>query len=168
MTDLLTNRDRTVNATPEPEWQAVAKAQAGRGWQQVDVNVTCVCKGSIVWLQAMFVSFGMAEAYGGQCILRFDDTNPEAEKKEYIDHIQEIVAWMGWTPAQVHPSSATLKQFVLSSRILTGSCTLHRPVMSLHWCLVDSARCSLQVIEAAQYYCEQLLIVVNLPLQVRP
>ena len=49
----------------------------------------------------MFVSFGMAEAYGGQCILRFDDTNPEAEKKEYIDHIQEIVAWMGWKPAQV-------------------------------------------------------------------
>ena len=50
----------------------------------------------------MFVSFGMAEAYGGECILRFDDTNPEAEKKEYIDHIQEIVAWMGWSPAQVH------------------------------------------------------------------
>lgn len=53
-------------------------------------------------MQAMFVSFGMAEAYGGECILRFDDTNPEAEKKEYIDHIQEIVAWMGWSPAQVH------------------------------------------------------------------
>ena len=49
----------------------------------------------------MFVSFGMAEAQGGECILRFDDTNPEAEKKEYIDHIQEIVSWMGWTPAKV-------------------------------------------------------------------
>lgn len=27
---------------------------------------------------------------------RFDDTNPEAEKKEYIDHIQENVQRMGW------------------------------------------------------------------------
>ena len=32
---------------------------------------------------------------------RFDDTNPEAEKKEYIDHIQEIVEWMGWEPYKV-------------------------------------------------------------------
>ncbi|KAG8382869.1 hypothetical protein BUALT_Bualt05G0124100 [Buddleja alternifolia] len=31
-------------------------------------------------------------------IYRFDDTNPEAEKKEYIDHIKEIVGWMGWEP----------------------------------------------------------------------
>ncbi len=44
----------------------------------------------------MFVDFGMAQQYGGVCYLRYDDTNPEAEKREYIDHIQEIVAWMGW------------------------------------------------------------------------
>ena len=44
----------------------------------------------------MFVDFGAAEQYGGLCYLRYDDTNPDAEKLEYIEHIQEIVAWMGW------------------------------------------------------------------------
>lgn len=38
--------------------------------------------------KAMFVDFGMAVQYGGDCYLRFDDTNPEAEKQEYIDHIE--------------------------------------------------------------------------------
>ncbi|GMH32257.1 hypothetical protein BSKO_00091 [Bryopsis sp. KO-2023] len=55
--------------------------------------------------KAMFVDFGMAEQYGGNCYLRFDDTNPEAEKKEYIDHIQEIISWMGWKPWKVTYSS---------------------------------------------------------------
>ncbi len=31
--------------------------------------------------QAMFVDFGMARQYDGVCLLRFDDTNPEAEKQ---------------------------------------------------------------------------------------
>ncbi|KAL6761426.1 tRNA synthetases class I, catalytic domain-containing protein [Haematococcus lacustris] len=55
--------------------------------------------------KAMFVDFGFAEYAGGQCYLRYDDTNPEAEKQEYIQHIQEIVAWMGWKPWKVTYSS---------------------------------------------------------------
>lgn len=61
-------------------------------------------------LQAMFVDFGMAHAYGGHCYLRYDDTNPEAEKREYIEHIQEIVAWMGWKPWKVTYSSNYFQQ----------------------------------------------------------
>ena len=51
-------------------------------------------------MQAMFVDFGMAEQYSGDCYLRYDDTNPEAEKMEFIEHIQDIVAWLGWKPAK--------------------------------------------------------------------
>lgn len=51
--------------------------------------------------KAMFVSFGLAKERNGCCYLRYDDTNPEAEKKEYIDHIVEIVQWMGWEPFKI-------------------------------------------------------------------
>lgn len=51
--------------------------------------------------KAMFVDFGLAKDRGGNCYLRYDDTNPEAEKKEYIDHIEEIVGWMGWEPFKI-------------------------------------------------------------------
>uniref|UniRef100_A0A1D1YN48 glutamine--tRNA ligase n=2 Tax=Anthurium amnicola TaxID=1678845 RepID=A0A1D1YN48_9ARAE len=51
--------------------------------------------------KAMFIDFGLAKDRDGGCYLRFDDTNPEAEKQEYIDHIQEIVEWMGWKPFKV-------------------------------------------------------------------
>ncbi|KAG4958881.1 hypothetical protein JHK87_035514 [Glycine soja] len=32
---------------------------------------------------------------------RYADTNLEAEKKEYIDHIEIIVQWMGWKPFKI-------------------------------------------------------------------
>ncbi|KAL1223314.1 Glutamine--tRNA ligase, cytoplasmic [Cardamine amara subsp. amara] len=51
--------------------------------------------------KAMFVDFGLAKERGGCCYLRFDDTNPEAEKREYITHIEDIVNWMGWEPFKI-------------------------------------------------------------------
>ncbi|GLT70217.1 hypothetical protein SLA2020_423120 [Shorea laevis] len=51
--------------------------------------------------KAMFIDFGLAKERGGGCYLRYDDTNPQAEKKEYIDHIEEIVQWMGWEPLKI-------------------------------------------------------------------
>jgi len=55
--------------------------------------------------KAMFIDFGLAKETGGGCYLRFDDTNPEAEKQEYIDHIQNIVSWLGWKPFKITYSS---------------------------------------------------------------
>ncbi|XP_002966775.2 glutamine--tRNA ligase, cytoplasmic isoform X2 [Selaginella moellendorffii] len=55
--------------------------------------------------KAMFVDFGFACDANGCCYLRFDDTNPDAEKEEYIEHIKEIVEWMGWKPFKITYSS---------------------------------------------------------------
>lgn len=46
--------------------------------------------------KAMCIDFGTAEKYGGQCNLRFDDTNPTKEDVEYVDAIIEDIKWMGF------------------------------------------------------------------------
>ena len=40
-----------------------------------------------------------------RCIFRYDDTNPDAESKEYIDSLAKDVAWLGWTPERTTYSS---------------------------------------------------------------
>jgi len=70
--------------------------------------------------KAMHVDFGFAKEYGGVCYLRYDDTNPEAEKQEYIDHIQEIVSWMGWQPWKITYSSDYFQVMNLSQAVLTS------------------------------------------------
>ncbi|MBV9858905.1 MAG: glutamine--tRNA ligase/YqeY domain fusion protein [Alphaproteobacteria bacterium] len=56
--------------------------------------------------KSICLNFGIAEAYGGRCHLRFDDTNPAKEEQEYIDAIQRDVRWLGfdWGPHLYHAS----------------------------------------------------------------
>ncbi|KXS19659.1 glutaminyl-tRNA synthetase [Gonapodya prolifera JEL478] len=51
--------------------------------------------------KAMNVNFGYAEAHGGHCYLRYDDTNPEAEEPRYFDAILEMVTWLGFRPWKI-------------------------------------------------------------------
>ncbi|MCR8924314.1 glutamine--tRNA ligase/YqeY domain fusion protein [Dasania sp. GY-MA-18] len=46
--------------------------------------------------KSICVNFGMAEEMGGECNLRFDDTNPSKEEQEYVDAIKEDVQWLGF------------------------------------------------------------------------
>jgi len=46
--------------------------------------------------KSISVNFGLAEANGGRCNLRFDDTNPEKESQEYVESIQEDIRWLGY------------------------------------------------------------------------
>jgi len=46
--------------------------------------------------KSICLNFGIAEQFGGQCNLRFDDTNPTKEEQEYVDAIKEDVRWLGF------------------------------------------------------------------------
>jgi len=46
--------------------------------------------------KSICLNFGLAAQYGGQCNLRFDDTNPVKEDVEYVESIQEDVRWLGF------------------------------------------------------------------------
>jgi len=46
--------------------------------------------------KSICLNFGLALEYGGQCNLRFDDTNPVAEDPEYVASIQKDVKWLGF------------------------------------------------------------------------
>lgn len=60
--------------------------------------------------KAMHVNFSFAQQNNGDCILRFDDTNPETEKVEYIEHILENVRWLGYEPTKITRSSDYFEQ----------------------------------------------------------
>ena len=47
-------------------------------------------------VKSICLNFGIAEEFGGVCNLRFDDTNPTAEKQDYIDNIENDVKWLGF------------------------------------------------------------------------
>jgi len=45
--------------------------------------------------KAIWIDYGIAQDFGGQFNLRFDDTNPLKEEKEFVDGIIEDVKWLG-------------------------------------------------------------------------
>ncbi len=46
--------------------------------------------------KSICLNFGLAAEFGGQCNLRFDDTNPTKEEVEYVESIKEDVHWLGF------------------------------------------------------------------------
>ncbi|OIR58587.1 MAG: glutaminyl-tRNA synthetase, partial [Amphiamblys sp. WSBS2006] len=60
--------------------------------------------------KAMNFSFNYAKIHGGHTYLRYDDTNPSSEKKEYFDSIRESVEWLGFHPWKVTHASDYFQQ----------------------------------------------------------
>ena len=46
--------------------------------------------------KAICIDFGIAQKYGGECNLRFDDTNPAKEDVEYVESIKQDISWLGF------------------------------------------------------------------------
>ncbi|MGK0499560.1 MAG: glutaminyl-tRNA synthetase [Oceanicoccus sp.] len=62
--------------------------------------------------KSICLNFGLAETFGGECNLRFDDTNPAKEDQEFVDAIKEDVRWLGFQWAgEVRYASNYFDQF---------------------------------------------------------
>jgi glutaminyl-tRNA synthetase len=46
--------------------------------------------------KSIVLNFGVAQDYGGECNLRFDDTNPHKENVEFVESIKNDVRWLGY------------------------------------------------------------------------
>ena len=60
--------------------------------------------------KAIAIDFGLAKKYGGECNLRFDDTNPVKEDTEYIESIENDIKWLGFEWAHVYYASDYFQQ----------------------------------------------------------
>ena len=60
--------------------------------------------------KSICLNFGLAQKYGGQTNLRFDDTNPVKEDVEYVDSIKEDVRWLGFNWANEFYASDYFEQ----------------------------------------------------------
>lgn len=57
------------------------------------------------------LNFGLAEDFGGTCNLRYDDTNPDTERPEFVKAMLDAVHWLGFEPDGVHFASDYFEQF---------------------------------------------------------
>lgn len=55
--------------------------------------------------KAIRANFNSAIQLNGLCNLRFDDTNPEKESKEYIENIEKNILWLGYKPDKITHAS---------------------------------------------------------------
>lgn len=69
--------------------------------------------------KAIAINFGYAKYHNGECYLRFDDTNPEAEEEKYFTSILDIVDWLGFKPFKVTYSSDYFDQlYALAEKLI--------------------------------------------------
>ncbi|MFN3596769.1 MAG: glutamine--tRNA ligase/YqeY domain fusion protein [Rubricoccaceae bacterium] len=60
--------------------------------------------------QSICLNFGLAADFGGTCVLRYDDTNPETERHEFVEALEDAVRWLGFAPAEIRFASDYFEQ----------------------------------------------------------
>jgi len=70
--------------------------------------------------KAICLNFGLGEQYNGKVNLRFDDTNPTAEKQEYVDAIKENITWLGFKwEKELHTSDHFQQLYEYAVQLIT-------------------------------------------------
>lgn len=70
--------------------------------------------------KSICLNFGVAQKYGGQTNLRFDDTNPVTEDTEYVESIKNDVQWLGFNWANEFYASDYFEQlYQLAKKLIT-------------------------------------------------
>ena len=71
--------------------------------------------------KSICLNFGIAEQYNGKCNLRFDDTNPLKEEKEYVNSIIEDVKWLGfdWEDRKYYASDYFEKLYIYALQLIS-------------------------------------------------
>ncbi len=69
--------------------------------------------------KAFCLSYTIAKKYHGKILLRWDDTNPEAEKPEFLDAIRDGITWLGikWDE-ELYCSDFMPKMYELCGKLL--------------------------------------------------
>ncbi len=71
--------------------------------------------------KAAYLDYESAKRYGGKFLLRFDDTNPEKEKQEFVDAIISDLKWLGITPDEIlFASDYMQKIYEYAQKMLSG------------------------------------------------
>ncbi|TXT48595.1 MAG: glutaminyl-tRNA synthetase [Spirochaetes bacterium] len=70
--------------------------------------------------KAIFVDFGVAEYFKGECNLRFDDTNPEKEDISYVEAIKRDLRWLGydWADREFYASDYYETLYELARKLI--------------------------------------------------
>ena len=94
-----TNENAAENAAPAPSdfiRDIVAADQQSGKYRKIVTRFPPEPNGyiHIGHAKSICLNFGIAREFGGVCNLRMDDTNPTKEDVEYVESIQEDVAWL--------------------------------------------------------------------------
>ncbi|HRQ63268.1 MAG TPA: glutamine--tRNA ligase/YqeY domain fusion protein [Xanthomonadaceae bacterium] len=68
--------------------------------------------------KSIHLNFSVAAEFGGDCNLRFDDTNPSKEDPEYVEAIKEDVHWLGFDWHALRHASDYFEVFYLAAEKL--------------------------------------------------
>ena len=98
--------------------------------------------------KAAIINAEYAKMYGGKCILRMDDTNPEAERMEYHAAIKVGLDWLGVEFDEVKSTSDDMEFFYEKGMELVNSgkayvCTCKRETISQNRKERKACKCSL-------------------------